>query len=221
MIACIKSDTTRVEFDRERAKYPDHQLTHGGGCRTTVLSIAAQWGNTPLVKHIISIADIALREALLNTGDQQGATPLHYAVDNHHIETAKELIVSKANVNISTNFWLTPLYVAVEKSNHAMIKFLLKNGAEIAKPPVTSTLCDSARQQIEQVQKEIQDENAQFSAAVDEGTRLIREIPEPVLGIIKEYAPFNEEYTSPLTESSTESSFHKFTISIARMLGLV
>lgn len=184
MTSFIKSNTTPIEFQQERAKHPTHEWMDGGGTRITVLAASSEKGNTDLVMYIMGIPN-ALTS--LNAGDNSGRTPFHAAVENGHYETARELINLKADVNIAKKDGSTPLWTSAKKGNLLMIKLLLQNHAAIAIGAGTPALSAIEKQWIAKVQKEIQD---QFIQTVDESIKPTQ-IPASVLMLISDYAIFD------------------------------
>lgn len=71
-----------------------------------------------------------------NINSQQtvtGATVLHEATENEHVEIAKILLDNKANPNISDCEGFTPLHIAVKKKNIELINLLVDHGAHALK----------------------------------------------------------------------------------------
>jgi ankyrin repeat protein len=200
----IEKNTTHQEFDKQRSAYPNHQLSHGSGCGYTVLAAAAEIGNNALLLHIIGIAD----KTLLNTGDCEGRTPLHFAVNQHQYEAVKNLIHHNADVNISTKLWETPLRVAAETHNLAMVFLLLRNGALLPTCKEAPTLSRNAKHSIERAQKYLHDSRAQFFAAtvanIDEGIIPAR-FPLTVLEIVAGYADFHQEWSTTFNDEEAAS----------------
>jgi ankyrin repeat protein len=67
----------------------------------------------------------------LNLSDlQDGATPLHYAVQVGALQTVKLLIKNRVDVNVADNDGWTPLHLAIQSRNRDIAKILLVNGAD-------------------------------------------------------------------------------------------
>ena len=88
-----------------------------------LLNASAKGGVEEVKKLIDSGADVGAK-------NDDGFTPLHYAVDGNNIELAKFLIDSGADVNAKTNYgFTTPLYVATYWGNKEIQALLKKHGA--------------------------------------------------------------------------------------------
>ena len=89
----------------------------------TPLMIASIEGNLPLVKMLIQE-----RNAQIN---HIGWTPLHYSCARGHLEVAQYLIANGAVVDSLSPGNTTPLMMAVQSGNEALVKLLLDKGADI------------------------------------------------------------------------------------------
>jgi len=85
--------------------------------------------------------DLASIEALLRThvavdsAEGDGSTALHWAAYQDNLPLAAMLVKAHANVNATTRLeGLTPLFMACQNGDAAMIKLLLANGADASKP---------------------------------------------------------------------------------------
>jgi ankyrin repeat protein len=90
------------------------------------------------IEYILSL--LSLDSDLINQGDAENATPLHYACAVGSLDTIISLIQHGANIN-ATNFHdETPLLWALLESDikkrHGKITYLIKNGANINKANV-------------------------------------------------------------------------------------
>ena len=65
----------------------------------------------------------------MNTADQYGRRPLHWAARNNHKEVAGILIESGADVNMADGEGRTPLHM-VQEWNRDMAKVLIDGGAD-------------------------------------------------------------------------------------------
>ncbi|MBU3640406.1 ankyrin repeat domain-containing protein [Polynucleobacter sp. Fuers-14] len=89
----------------------------------TPLMIASIEGNLPLVKSLIQV-----QKAQLN---HIGWTPLHYACSRGHLEVAQYLLANGAFVDAPSPGNTTPLMMAVQSGNEALVKLLLDKGADL------------------------------------------------------------------------------------------
>ncbi len=67
----------------------------------------------------------------INTADEDGRTPLHWAADNAQAETAQQLLALGANVNARDHAGRTPLHYAARAGQSAIVEQLLAHGASI------------------------------------------------------------------------------------------
>ena len=67
----------------------------------------------------------------INTTDETGATPLHWAADASHTAIAELLISKGADVNATANDGFRPLHFAANAGSTAMAELLISEGAEI------------------------------------------------------------------------------------------
>ncbi|MES2272765.1 MAG: ankyrin repeat domain-containing protein [Chlamydiota bacterium] len=188
MVNFIQLNTTPQEFDTERKKYPNYQLTYGGRIGWNALGSAADEGNVELVEHIVQIGG----KALIELGNFVGFTPLFCATRNNHYLTAKKLIELGANVNIgtfrdsdgekrNTLEGSTPLWAAAQEArNVALVRLLLKKGA-VAEPALES----EGLKILDQAQKEIANERTQLTQAIDQGAAKV--IPSVLVDLIAAY----------------------------------
>ena len=89
----------------------------------TPLMIASIEGNLPLAKTLIQ-----QRNAQIN---HIGWTPLHYACARGHLTVAQYLIANGAIIDSLSPGNTTPLMMAVQSGNEALVKLLLDKGADI------------------------------------------------------------------------------------------
>jgi ankyrin repeat protein len=68
---------------------------------------------------------------LVNTKDQDGRTPLHWACRGNKLEVVKFLVEKGADVDAEDNNKIVPLHSLATRDNAAAIAILLDNGAEI------------------------------------------------------------------------------------------
>jgi ankyrin repeat protein len=99
----------------------------------TPLHIAAARGDTNVAKLLIT------HKADVNAKDNNGMTPLHYAVflapymsnNSGNKAVAELLLTHNADVNATNNFGATPLYFAAVAGDKDMVELLLANKADV------------------------------------------------------------------------------------------
>ncbi len=79
----------------------------------------------------IALAIIKNKGFNVNSVDEEGNTPLHYASSAGNKEVSELLISKGANVNCSDNKGKTPLIKAIENNHSGLAEFLLSLGADI------------------------------------------------------------------------------------------
>jgi putative CocE/NonD family hydrolase len=125
-----------------------NQTIHHGGDHTTRIVLpwvpnpekAGQTEKTELTKSLIDAAakgdrdgleSLIARDAEVNTEDEAGRTPLHYAAEKGH-QKAVELLVSKgAVVDAGHEKGSTPLSLACDGDHKDVVEFLLAKGADV------------------------------------------------------------------------------------------
>ncbi len=68
---------------------------------------------------------------LVNSKDDSGQTPLHYAVHYGQKAVAEFLLANKANVNARTSKGVTALHLAAQQGNKEMVELLLAHKADV------------------------------------------------------------------------------------------
>lgn len=94
--------------------------------------------NAGPVHEAAAKGDIILVRALLtgnselvNSQDENGASPLHWAADKNQQAVAEFLLANKADVNARKKNGVTPLHVAVALGRKEIVELLIANGADI------------------------------------------------------------------------------------------
>ncbi|EAX92282.1 ankyrin repeat protein, putative [Trichomonas vaginalis G3] len=82
--------------------------------------------------HLSSLLEYFISNgADINSNDEYGCTPLHYAARENSKETAEILISNGANINAKDEYGCTPLHYAAIKNSKETAKILISNGADI------------------------------------------------------------------------------------------
>ncbi|CCW62109.1 unnamed protein product [Phytomonas sp. EM1] len=103
-------------------------VTDGDELRMTMLHHVAYAGNLDLAQAII--AAFPAESAGLDAPDAGGWTPLHYAVDQGHLEMTMLLLEAGANANARDESKRTPLHLAsLRGGGTSLVEVLLSNGA--------------------------------------------------------------------------------------------
>ncbi|MBU3582129.1 ankyrin repeat domain-containing protein [Polynucleobacter sp. AP-Capit-er-40B-B4] len=102
-------------------KATDVDLSNKSG--ETPLMIASINGDLPAVKALV-----LQRKAQI---DHIGWTPLHYACARGHLDVAQFLIANGASIDSLSQGNTTPLMMAVQSGNEALVKLLLDKGADL------------------------------------------------------------------------------------------
>jgi len=85
---------------------------------------AANWSSVRL------LLSKGLQREAVNATDSDGSTALHWAVRADELEVASQLIRAGADANAENRLGVTPLYLAAQNGNAAMIQKLLAAGAK-------------------------------------------------------------------------------------------
>ena len=110
----------------EHLKTADLLRKHGGksGAEDSI-RIASMFGNIEAIKkHLDSGADVNVKN------DEDGRTPLHYAVYKGHKEIVELLIANGADVNAKSEDGYTPLDVAIHLNGTENADLLRKHGGK-------------------------------------------------------------------------------------------
>ncbi|MCY4601519.1 MAG: ankyrin repeat domain-containing protein, partial [Acidobacteria bacterium] len=86
-------------------------------------------------------------DADVNARQPDGATALHWAIYLDDLETAKLLLHAGARPDVANELDVTPLYLACENANAALVRLLLEAGAapDVALPSGETALMTAAR----------------------------------------------------------------------------
>uniref|UniRef100_A0A087Y4N8 Transient receptor potential cation channel, subfamily A, member 1b n=1 Tax=Poecilia formosa TaxID=48698 RepID=A0A087Y4N8_POEFO len=90
-------------------------------CGASPLHHAAAGGHVSLIRFITSVID----PQELNSCDDQGNVPLHWAVERNKAESCRALMDLGANPNILNNALLSPLHLAVSLGHNSLLGMLL------------------------------------------------------------------------------------------------
>jgi ankyrin repeat protein len=71
------------------------------------------------------------RGVKINTTDNEGATPLHWAARNNNVDVALSLIDKGADINAKCHQGYTPLHGAVVYGHRNLIHTLVERGADV------------------------------------------------------------------------------------------
>jgi ankyrin repeat protein len=85
---------------------------------------AVKAGDQPAVRALLD------RRVNVNAAEADGATALHFAVDQDALPLVELLVRAGANVNAANRYGVTPLWLACVNGNAAVIEALLKAGAD-------------------------------------------------------------------------------------------
>ncbi|XP_072234361.1 transient receptor potential cation channel subfamily A member 1-like [Leuresthes tenuis] len=94
-------------------------------CGASPLHHAAAGGHVTLIRYITTVLD----SQELNSCDDQGNAPLHWAVEKHKAESCKALLDLGADPNILNMALLSPLHLAVSLGHNDLVELLLSYSA--------------------------------------------------------------------------------------------
>ncbi|MED6262824.1 hypothetical protein ATANTOWER_026818, partial [Ataeniobius toweri] len=90
-------------------------------CGASPLHHAAAGGHVTLIQFITSVID----SQELNSRDDQGNVPLHWAVEKNKAESCRVLLDLGVDPNILNNALLSPLHLAVSLGHNNLVELLL------------------------------------------------------------------------------------------------
>ncbi|CAB1447403.1 unnamed protein product [Pleuronectes platessa] len=90
-------------------------------CGASPLHHAAAGGHVPLIQFITTVID----SQELNSCDEQGNVPLHWAVERNREVSCRALMDLGANPNILNTALLSPLHLAVTRGHNNLVELLL------------------------------------------------------------------------------------------------
>ncbi|KAI9264448.1 ankyrin repeat-containing domain protein [Sporodiniella umbellata] len=73
---------------------------------------------------------LASNQQLLDTHDENGLSPLHYAVDRGHLDIVRYLLDQGANINLKTEDEETPLHLACISEQLEVARLLVQKGCD-------------------------------------------------------------------------------------------
>ncbi|XP_040921857.1 transient receptor potential cation channel subfamily A member 1b [Toxotes jaculatrix] len=100
-------------------------LSEKDECGASPLHHAAAGGYVTLIQYISAVID----PQELNSCDEQGNVPLHWAVERNKAESCRALMDLGANPNILNAALLSPLHLAVNRGHNDLVELLLSYGA--------------------------------------------------------------------------------------------
>ncbi len=207
IISMISKDTTSIEFDKFRGKFPNYKLEMTGpigSLRCTSLAKAILENNFSLSIHLIKETGIKNINMLCS----QDSTPLDLAFTNRffsfyisknqdkEFELINYLVISGADVNLSGtlrkgDFYNYPLSNALKYSDIKVVKLLLNFGAKkqyIYTPDKKALVKQEFEKQedaiYKSVKKEIKTSRYQFISGLQDPGSMISWIPKDIVGLI-------------------------------------
>ncbi|XP_047424377.1 transient receptor potential cation channel subfamily A member 1b [Mugil cephalus] len=94
-------------------------------CGASLLHHAAAGGHVTLIQFITTVLD----SEELNSCDEQGNVPLHWAVERNKAESLRALMDLGADPNILNTALLSPLHLAVSLGHNSLVELLLSYSA--------------------------------------------------------------------------------------------
>uniref|UniRef100_A0A3B3VP38 Transient receptor potential cation channel, subfamily A, member 1b n=1 Tax=Poecilia latipinna TaxID=48699 RepID=A0A3B3VP38_9TELE len=118
LVLAEKGDLTLLE---NLVRKSPEVLCEKDECGASPLHHAAAGGHVSLIRFITSVID----PQELNSCDDQGNVPLHWAVERNKAESCRALMDLGANPNILNNALLSPLHLAVSLGHNSLLGMLL------------------------------------------------------------------------------------------------
>ena len=84
--------------------------------------------------NIGCVKDAIQKKLDLNTIDDNGWTPLHYACFRGHIDIVRELCLQKVDIDTRDATGYTPFHIACYQGHNKVVRELIKLGADFEKP---------------------------------------------------------------------------------------
>ncbi|XP_035475477.2 transient receptor potential cation channel subfamily A member 1b isoform X1 [Scophthalmus maximus] len=100
-------------------------LSEKDECGASPLHHAAAGGHVTVIQFITAVTDTQE----LNSCDEQGSVPLHWAVESNKAESCSALMDLGANPNILNMALLSPLHLAVNRGHNNLVELLLSYSA--------------------------------------------------------------------------------------------
>jgi len=119
-VNCSRTEAVKYLLDQRKSSIETTDLLG-----RTPLQLAAERGNTELVKELIA------RKANLENGNFEGVNPLMIAAREGRLPIVKALIEAGANVNARNRFGVTPIMLAARDGNQEVFNLLLEKKADI------------------------------------------------------------------------------------------
>ncbi len=111
-----------IEYFIENGVDPNDEISEGN---QNVLFRTVDLGFSEVIDCILKSNKIKD----LNTRDEWGLRPLHYAARQGHLDVVKLFVEAGADVNVQEDYGFTPLHEAAENGNLEVAKYLTENKA--------------------------------------------------------------------------------------------
>lgn len=95
--------------------------------KLNVFHVAAKLGNMDILKMLLDHDNTFTQDAVNATHDQKGFGPIHFAVENNHIDCVRILLSKKASISLKTSIGkMRPMHIAARKNNVEITELILK-----------------------------------------------------------------------------------------------